>query len=159
MKAGEYLENEVVNFMKFNILRNIAIVSYSILISGICLAFDAGEAKECKNIVMTETDEFSGLPMAAFSMAQRENEKGIGWHINWDGETANGICLYGNGGFREIRIYNNLQHHSKHQKSDTYSGKYGGFYYDRHIGEWRDPDGETCHTCTPENGFPARGGH
>ena len=31
-----------------------------------------------------------------------------------------------------------------------------GFYYDRHMGQWRDPDGEVCHSCTPENGFPAR---
>jgi hypothetical protein len=29
-----------------------------------------------------------------------------------------------------------------------------GFYFDRHIGQWRDPDGEICHSCTPENGFP-----
>ena len=39
-----------------------------------------------------------------------------------------------------------------------YKGQYGGFYYDRHVGQWRDPEGEICHTCTPENGFPARGG-
>lgn len=35
----------------------------------------------------------------------------------------------------------------------------GGFYYDRHIAAWRDPDGQVCHTCTPENGFPDHGAH
>ena len=29
----------------------------------------------------------------------------------------------------------------------------GGFYFDRSVNQWRDPDGEVCHTCTPENGF------
>lgn len=29
-----------------------------------------------------------------------------------------------------------------------------GFYYDKHVGKWRDPAGDVCHTCTPENGFP-----
>ena len=41
------------------------------------------------------------------------------------------------------------------------SGDYGesedghGFYYDRYIGKWRDPDGEVCHTCRPDNESPA----
>jgi len=29
----------------------------------------------------------------------------------------------------------------------------GGFYFDRGVNMWRDPDGEVCHSCTPENGF------
>ena len=29
-----------------------------------------------------------------------------------------------------------------------------GFYYDTHVNKWRDPAGEVCNTCTPENGFP-----
>jgi hypothetical protein len=28
-----------------------------------------------------------------------------------------------------------------------------GFYFDRSVNQWRDPDGEICHSCTPENGF------
>ena len=28
-----------------------------------------------------------------------------------------------------------------------------GFYFDRSINMWRDPAGEVCHSCTPENGF------
>jgi len=28
-----------------------------------------------------------------------------------------------------------------------------GFYFDRSINMWRDPDGVICHSCTPENGF------
>jgi len=35
---------------------------------------------------------------------------------------------------------------------------YDGFYYDRGVHKWRDPDGVICHTCTPENGYPAHGG-
>lgn len=28
-----------------------------------------------------------------------------------------------------------------------------GFYFDRNTNQWKDPDGEVCHTCTPDNGF------
>ena len=30
----------------------------------------------------------------------------------------------------------------------------GGFYFDRDANAWKDPSGEICHTCTPDNGFP-----
>lgn len=61
-----------------------------------------------------------------------------------------------------MAAYSQTGHHHlkpshKHKQSDIYKGKYGGFYYDRHVGKWRDPDDEVCHTCTPENGFPAHG--
>ena len=29
-----------------------------------------------------------------------------------------------------------------------------GFYFDRGANAWKDPSGEICHTCTPDNGFP-----
>jgi len=51
-----------------------------------------------------------------------------------------------------IKFHNNRKKHdSGYDKSEACHG----FYYDRHIGKWRDPDGEVCYSCTPENGFMA----
>ena len=50
-----------------------------------------------------------------------------------------------------------VEHHKKYQTSSN--DEQGDFYYDRHTGQWRDPDGEVCHSCTPENGFPRHPHH
>ncbi|MEH6587904.1 MAG: hypothetical protein V7720_15190 [Halioglobus sp.] len=114
-------------------------------------------SQQCKMAVMTETREFEAVPMAAFSLNGHHHHNLL-WTIHWDGQTATGSCKYHDGHFKGVEVNNHLQHSHKQKKSDHYKGKYGGFYYDRHVGQWRDPEGEICHTCTPENGFPARGG-
>ena len=114
-------------------------------------------AARCKNEVMTNTREFARLPMAAFS-ASGHHHHNILWTIHWDGQTANGSCKVHDGHFKGIDIHTHLKHAHKQKKSDNYKGAYGGFYYDRHVAKWRDPDGHVCHTCTPENGFPKHGG-
>lgn len=113
--------------------------------------------RECKNVVMTETREFQDIPMAGFSVGGKHHHNVL-WSIHWDGQTANGSCKFHDGHFKGVEIQTHLKHAHHQKKSEHYKGKYGGFYYDRHIGQWRDPDGEVCHTCTPENGFPRHGG-
>lgn len=114
-------------------------------------------AAQCKNEVMTRTHEFKHLPMAAFSVSGTHHHN-ILWTVHWEGQTGNGSCKFHDGHFKKVEIHTHLKHASKQKHSDKYKGKYGGFYYDRHVGQWRDPDGEICHTCTPENGFPKHGG-
>jgi hypothetical protein len=120
-------------------------------------AMDIEHAQRCKNIIMTETREFMDLPMAAFSVS--EGRKGqLDWSIHWDGMVAGGICNYEDQTVQGVQIEYHLMHSSDQVNGEGYSGKYGGFYYDRHVGQWRDPDGAICHTCSPQNGFPEDGG-
>ena len=110
----------------------------------------------CQRAVLEETAEFAHLPASAISLSKHND--GIKWHILWDGETANGVCVFKKKQFRQLKIKNHLRDSSRQSRGKSYVGAYGGFYYDRHIGQWRDPDGVVCHTCTPDNGFPANGG-
>ncbi|MEH6583218.1 MAG: hypothetical protein V7754_14850 [Halioglobus sp.] len=114
-------------------------------------------ASQCKREVMTQTHEFQHLPMAAFSVNGTHHHN-ILWNIHWNGQTANGSCKFHDGRFGKVEIHTHLKHASKQKHGNKYKGAYGGFYYDRHVGQWRDPDGHVCHTCTPENGFPRYGG-
>ncbi|WP_189474601.1 hypothetical protein [Parahalioglobus pacificus] len=115
----------------------------------------------CKRAVMTETREFESVPMAAFSQ-NGHHHSNLLWTIHWDGQTATGSCKFDDHRFEGVEVQHHLKysshHHKHHKDSENYRGRYGGFYHDRHIGIWRDPDGEACHTCTPENGFPRHGG-
>lgn len=115
------------------------------------------KAARCKQEVMNHTREFSDIPMAAFSTRGHHHDSVI-WNIHWDGRTANGSCKFHNDHFKGVQIHTHLQHSHHQKKSEHYQGQYGGFYYDHHVAKWRDPDGEICHTCTPENGFPRYGG-
>jgi enolase len=117
---------------------------------------DSDHAALCKNAVMTQTREFQDIPMAAFSQSGHHHHNLL-WTIHWDGNTANGSCKFHDGHFKGVEIHTHLKHARHQKKSDHYKGQYGGFYYDRHIGQWRDPDGHVCHTCTTENGFPKNG--
>ncbi|QFU74355.1 hypothetical protein EY643_01090 [Halioglobus maricola] len=120
-------------------------------------ASDHGDhAARCKNAVMTETAEFQDIPMAGFSQNGHHHHNLL-WTIHWDGQTATGSCKFHDGHFKGVEIHTHLKHSHHHKKSEHYKGEYGGFYYDRHVAKWRDPDGHVCHTCTPENGFPTRG--
>ena len=111
---------------------------------------------ECKRAVMTETREFQDVPMAAFSQNGHHHHNLL-WTIHWDGQTATGSCKYHDGHFKGVEISHHLNHSHHHKNSDHYKGEYGGFYYDRHVAKWRDPDGKICNTCTPENGFSKNG--
>ncbi len=73
-----------------------------------------------------------------------------------DGLKADGHCQVSKQGMVKnvdiIKFHNNRKKYdSDYDKSEAGHG----FYYDRYIGKWRDPDGEVCYTCTPENGFMA----
>lgn len=116
----------------------------------------AEQVKECKKIVLKETPEFRRLPTTAISLSKHND--GVKWIIHWDGDIANGVCVFKKKQFKNLKIKNHLRHQSKHSQNESYRGIYGGFYFDRHIGLWRDPDGLVCNTCTPRNGFPADGG-
>jgi hypothetical protein len=141
---------------------NIKSIARQSLIGAACIALSmqasAGSEQRnlCKSAVMTETREFMDIPMAAFSMNGHHHHN-LFWTVHWDGQTANGSCKFHNGHFKGVEIQTHLKHSHHQKKSKHYQGQYGGFYYDHHVGKWRDPDGHACHTCTPENGFPDRG--
>ena len=143
--------------MNHKTFAHIILIGSTLLAANSVLAMDTEHAQRCKNRVMTHTKEFESLPMAAISLSKGHHHN-IAWNINWDGQVANGACIFHDGEFKSVEVHHHLKHHGQHKKNDKYKGKYGGFYYDRHIGQWRDPDGETCHSCTPENGFPRHGG-
>ena len=143
--------------MKYTTPAYFAFVFSGIFATGSVMAgMNVEHSRHCKNVVMTETNEFMELPMAAISLS--DHHDGVKWVINWDGQFAKGVCIYKHGEFKGLKIKKHLKHHGKHQGSQDYQGSYGGFYYDRHIAKWRDPDGKVCHSCTPENGFPRNGG-
>ncbi|MEP1469775.1 MAG: hypothetical protein ABJK20_01300 [Halieaceae bacterium] len=120
-------------------------------------AVNPEKASRCKQEVMTHQREFRDIPMAAFSIRGHHHDNVL-WNIHWDGRTANGSCQFHNHQFKSVEVKTHLNHHSKQKQSEHYKGNYGDFYYDWHVGQWRDPDGKICHTCTPENGFPRHGG-
>lgn len=74
----------------------------------------------------------------------------VDWSVNLENETARGFCKVTKGG-DVVRV--KTLHHKTYKKSSS-NDEYDGFYYDEHLGKWRDNSGEICHSCTPENGFP-----
>ena len=116
------------------------------------------QMKACKNALLDES-KFEGLPMAAFSVYPGKKKNRAHFSVRWDGLRAEGHCVVSrDGDVEKVKIAK--FHDGRTGNSDGGdSGEYDGFYYDRHVGKWRDPDGRVCHTCTPENGFPANGGH
>ena len=94
------------------------------------------------------------LPMAAFSVYPGNKENRVHFTVRRDVLMADGRCQVSRQGIVKnvdiIKFHNNRKKHdSDYDKSQAGHG----FYYDRHIGKWRDPDGEVCYSCTPENGF------
>ncbi len=94
------------------------------------------------------------LPMAAFSVYPANKENCVHFTVCRDVLMADGRCQVSRQGIVKnvdiIKFHNNRK---KHDSDDDKSEAGHGFYYDRHIGKWRDPDGEVCYSCTPENGF------
>ncbi|MFT4615322.1 MAG: hypothetical protein ACI9NT_002475 [Bacteroidia bacterium] len=105
---------------------------------------------------MKETPELKRLPIEAISLSKHND--GVKWMIHWDGDIANGVCVLHNKQLKSLKVKNRLRHQSKQRINESYKGTYGGFYFDRHIGLWRDADGLVCETCTSRKGFPDDGG-
>ena len=118
-------------------------------------AFALGE-KACKNSV---AERFTDATMADISVSASVSRKQGGARVDWsvmsEKTSAMGHCKVNKGG-NVVKV--KVDHHKKYHDSDSGgnsgSDEQDGFYYDKHIGKWRDPAGETCHSCTPENGFP-----
>ena len=127
-------------------------------------AATGAEMKACE-IAVLEKPKFQDLPMAAVSVYPGKDAKHAHWSIRWDGLKAEGGCKIGkHGGIASVHVKqlhdNRGKHHEERHKNDKdweRSNDLDGFYYDRHVNEWRDPGGRVCHTCTPENGFPDHG--
>ena len=112
----------------------------------------------CKSAVLNKP-KFHDLPMAAISLRPGENENHVRFSVRWEGTTGHGNCKVSNDGYVEhVKIQEFHEAQAQHYRSNTGvpNDDIDGFYYDRHSGQWRDPGGEVCHSCTPENGFPAR---
>lgn len=128
------------------------------------VAATGAEMKACE-IAVLEKPRFQDLPMAAVSVYPGKDAKHAHWSIRWDGLKAEGGCKIGkHGGIASVHVKqiqdNRGKHHDDRHKNDKdweNSNDLDGFYYDRHVNEWRDPGGRVCHTCTPENGFPDHG--
>jgi len=131
--------------------------------------------RACKNAVL-EKSEFRGLPQAAVSVFHGKDKKHPTYTVRWDGLNANGKCKVGSEGkVKKVRIdkihdnrsddryndnrYNNNNNYNYNGNSNHWDNSSNGddFYYDRHTGQWRDPAGDVCHSCTPDNGFPYGG--
>ncbi len=116
-------------------------------------AFAIGE-KACENAV---AELFPGATMADITatpaVPARRGTLRVDWSVQTDRETARGFCKVTKSG-DVVRV--KTQHHKSYRPSGN--NEYDGFYYDEHIGKWRDENGEICYTCTPDNGFPDHGG-
>ncbi len=99
------------------------------------------------------TGMFPGASMADVvatpSVPMRHGGLRVDWSVTTDNETGRGFCKVTKGG--DVVMVKTL-HHKTYKKNS--SNENDGFYYDEHIGQWRDDSGQVCHSCTPENGFP-----
>jgi hypothetical protein len=115
-------------------------------------AFEMGP-KACKNAV---AERFDKAVMADISVSRPSHKKHgeamVDWSVTNESTSAMGYCKINRDG-TVLRL--KVEHHK--QYSNTNDDEMDGFYFDRHTGQWRDPAGEVCHSCTPENGFPRHG--
>ena len=106
--------------------------------------------KSCKNSV---AEKFTDAVMADISVSRsipkKHGEARVDWSVQSESITARGFCKVNAGG--DVVKLKTL-YHKKYNKPG--SDDQDGFYYDEHMGKWRDPAGDICHTCTPDNGFP-----
>jgi len=127
----------------------------------ITMAATGSQMKACKNAVL-EQHKFHDLPMAAVSVYPGKKENHAHFTVRWEGRKADGNCkVSGSSYVKKVKIKN--FHDGRSGDSDggswSDSNDLDGFYFDRHTGKWRDPEGRTCNTCTVENGFPDRSHH
>ena len=114
-------------------------------------AFALGE-KSCKNAVGEKFIEASMADISvSASVPKKHGEARVDWSVMGENISAMGHCKVNRGG-DVVKL--KVDHHKKYKKLTAGSSEQGGFYYDKHIRGWRDPSGEVCNSCTPENGFP-----
>ena len=149
--------------MKNILSKNLALgISGAILLaaSSSALAVSGAGMKACEMAVLGKP-KFHDLPMAAVSVYPGKKENHAHFTVRWDGLKADGHCTVSGDYVEKVKI--NKFHDGRSGNSDNdnweHSGDLDGFYYDKHQGQWRDPHGRVCHTCTPENGFPDQSRH
>ena len=109
--------------------------------------------KNCENALL-ERPKFKGLPMAAFSIRPGADKHHARFTVSWEGLKSAGHCKLTDKDKVENISVKSFHDGRKAKHNGGHPHDRDGFYYDTHIGKWRDPDGRVCHTCTPENGFP-----
>jgi hypothetical protein len=143
--------------MDNKISRAVSLVLAAVFLSSASLSVLAASNKQmraCRDALI-DKKKFQDLPMAAFSVFPGNKQNRVHFTVRWEGLKADGHCQVSKRG--EVKNVDIVKFHNNRKKHDSGYDKSAaghGFYYDRHIGKWRDPDGEVCHTCTPENGFP-----
>jgi hypothetical protein len=124
----------------------------ALLVAASGSAFAVGE-NACENEVANLFPDASMADITATpSTPTRHGSQRVDWSVNTDNETARGFCKVTPDG-NVVRV--KTEYHKKYRQSSN--DQYDGFYYDEHMGQWRDNNGEICHTCTPDNGFPNHG--
>jgi hypothetical protein len=115
-------------------------------------AFAIGE-NACENEVAGLFPSASMADITATpAVPMRHGALRVDWSVTTDDETARGFCKVTKSG-DVVRV--KTLHHKRYRQSNN--DQYDGFYYDEHMGKWRDDNGDICHTCTPDNGFPDHG--
>lgn len=132
-------------------LASVALLS----ISGTALAITNAGLKACKMAVL-EKSKFHDLPMAAVSVYPGNKSGKAHFSVRWDGLRAEGNCRVSGSYVEKVKINEFHDGRTGNAPKNKWESKdeLDGFYWDRHVGMWRDPDGRKCHSCTPENGFP-----
>lgn len=118
------------------------------------MAATVAQMKACKSAVLDHS-KFHDLPMAAVSVYPGKKKNHAHFTVRWDGLKADGNCKVSGRDYVDKVTVKHFHDGRTGNRDGGYDSEgLDGFYWDRHIGMWRDPDGRRCHTCTPENGFP-----
>ena len=131
--------------------------SLMLLVSSSSFAVSGAGMKACEMAILGKP-KFHDLPMAAVSVYPGKRKNHAHFTVRWDGMKADGNCKLNGDYVQQVNIkkYNDGRSGNSSGNDWENSGDLDGFYYDKHQGQWRDPSGRICHTCTPENGFPDR---
>ena len=122
------------------------------------MAASASQMKVCKPAILNEP-QLRDFPMAAVSVRPGNKPNRVAFTIQWDGASGHGYCrVTPDGDVREIKLrsFHRGDGGDSHRDSGGYVEQDGFSRND--WGQWIDPAGEICHSCTPENGFPAAEG-
>ena len=144
--------------MNNKISAGISLLLAAVFLMSASVAVAAASKKQmraCHDTVINK-QKFQDLPMAAFSVFPGNKGNRVNFTVRWDGLKADGHCQVSKQG--KVKNVDIVRFHNKRKKHGSdydRSGAGHGFYYDRHIGKWRDPEGGVCHSCTAQNGFMA----
>lgn len=140
--------------------RIIIAASFLFLASMNAHAVSGAGMKACEMAVL-QKPKFHDLPMAAVSVYPGKKESHAHFTVRWDGLKADGNCKLSGSYVEKVNVkkYSDNRRRNLDEDNWEHSGDLDGFYYDRHQGQWRDPRGRICYTCTPENGFPDHSYH